>query len=80
MKTLLLLLLLCASALCSLSLPDIDDSSLGALLAGDWQSLLPQNLQDTRTQLLKLLTPTPTTAPVHMLSRRPHYKLSVNGP
>jgi hypothetical protein len=78
MKALLLLLLLCVSALCSLTLPDIDDSALGALLAGDWRSLLPQNLQDTRAQLLKLLTPAPTSAPAHTLSRRPHYRLSAN--
>lgn len=79
MKALLLLLLLCASAICSLTLPDIDDSALGVLLAGDWQSLLPQNLQDTRAQLLKILTPAPTIAPTHTLSRRPHYRLSGNG-
>lgn len=49
MKKVVLFLLFCLCALCSLGLPDIDDSSLGALLSGDWQSLLPEDMQATRS-------------------------------
>ncbi len=76
MKAVLLLLLLCASVLCTISLAGLDDSALGPLLSGDWQSLLPQQLQDTRAQLIKLLTPTPTTAPTHTRAHRSHYRLA----
>jgi hypothetical protein len=78
MKNLVLFVLLCICAFCSIGLPDVDDTSLGALLSGNWQALLPEDIQTTRNQLLKLLTPAPTTAPQHMASSHRHYRLASN--
>jgi hypothetical protein len=76
MKAIILLLFLAVCALGSIGLGDIDDSSLGPLLSGDWQSLLPDNLQDTRAQLIKLLTPSPPAAPQHAMTSHRHYRLA----
>lgn len=61
MKPLLAFLLLLAYATATISLADVEDTALGALLSNNWQALLPQDLANTRTQLIKLLTPSPTT-------------------
>ena len=77
MKKVVLFLLLCFCAFSTIGLADIDDSSLGALLSGDWQTLVPEDLQATRNQLLQLLTPvSPTVAPKHALSTHRHYLLA----
>lgn len=76
----LLIFLLLALALCFKDLSSIDDTQLGPLLSGDWQFLLPEQLQDTKDQLIKLLTPTPPAAPSHTLAAHRHYRLARTEP
>lgn len=56
-------------------LATVDDSQLGSLLSGDWQSLLPDELQNTKAQLIKFLTPAPSAQPKHLYWRHRHYRL-----
>lgn len=74
MKVILIVLLL-AFAVCFKDLSSIDDTQIGSLLSGDWQSLLPQQLQDVKDQLIKLLTPAPPAAPSHTMTAHRHYRL-----
>lgn len=76
----ILILLLLALAACFKDLSSIDDTQIGSLLSGDWQSLLPEQLQDTKDQLIKLLTPTPPTAPSHTMTAHRHYRLARTEP
>jgi hypothetical protein len=83
MKSLLAFLLLLAYATATISLADVEDTALGALLSNNWQALLPQDLANTRTQLIKILTPAPTTpapttSPQHFSSRS-HARLARAG-
>ena len=74
MKLIILTFFLIAIAFSTLTLPSIDDSFLNPLLKGDWRSLLPDDIQATKTQLLKLLAPS-TAQPQHALGTHRHYRL-----
>jgi hypothetical protein len=75
MRIILILLLVCL-ALGIKDLSAIEDIQLGPLLAGDWQSLLPDELQNTKAQLIKLLTPSPPAAPQHASTYPHHFRLA----
>ena len=78
MKSLLSVLLLIVCAVASVSLADVEDTALGAMLNNNWQALLPEDLANTRTQLIKILTPANTTSPQHLGSMT-HARLARDG-
>ena len=74
-KLVLILLALVLSVLATVSLDTSNDDDFYAMLNDDWYSLLPQDVQDVRTQLITELTPSePSNSEneVHQMALRRH--------
>ena len=70
-----LILLLVALVTCLRDLSNIEETDLVPLFSGDWQTALPENIQKTHADLLKLLDPK-ALKPVHAAVTKRHYRLT----